>query len=52
MVVWAALWVAAVVFHDHLESSGRAWWLWTPPIGIALGLSGLWYLHGRRPDEP
>ena len=47
MIAWAFLWLAAVVEHDRLVAECRGWWVWTPPAAIALGLLGLWYVHGR-----
>ena len=48
MAVWAVLWVAALVLHGRLAASGRGWWIWTPPVAIALGFAGLRYLRGRE----
>jgi len=52
---WALLWAVALLSHSWLADTGRGWWLWTPPAGIALGLLGLRYLrrHDRvRPRRP
>lgn len=43
--VWTVLLVLAVIFHDRLAADGRGWWVWTPVVGIALGLYGLRYLR-------
>lgn len=48
MAGWAVLGVAAALFHDQLDATGRGWWIWTPPAGIVLGLLGLLYLRVRR----
>jgi hypothetical protein len=48
IAIWALLWVAAVVLHGWLTSTGRGWWIWTPPSAIVLGLLGLRYLRGRE----
>ncbi|WP_088285057.1 DUF2530 domain-containing protein [Kineosporia sp. A_224] len=52
--VWAVLLVAALVGHGRLSDAGRGWWVWTPVVGIALGLYGLRYLRLRdeRPAQP
>ena len=42
---WTVLLVLAVIFHDRLAADGRGWWVWTPVVGIALGLYGLRYLR-------
>lgn len=49
MGVWAVLLVVAVVRYDSLAAQGRGWWVWTPVVGIALGIFGLYYLrrHNR-----
>jgi hypothetical protein len=47
MVVWAVLLVAALVFRDRLDADGHGWWVWTPAVGIVLGMYGLYYLHRR-----
>jgi hypothetical protein len=52
MAVWALLWVAALVLHGWLAAQGRGWWVWTPPVGIALGFLGLRYLRGRERHRP
>jgi hypothetical protein len=52
MAVWGALWVAAVLLHDRLLDSGRGWWIWIPPSGIALGILGLAYLRSHRRRNP
>jgi len=41
IAVWAVLGIVALLARDRLEDSGNGWCLWTPPIGIALGLLGL-----------
>lgn len=43
--VWTVLLVLAVIFHDRLAADGRGWWVWTPVVGIALGLYGLRHLR-------
>ena len=43
--VWTVLLVLAVIFHDRLAADDRGWWVWTPVVGIALGLYGLRYLR-------
>ncbi len=46
-LVWAALGVLALVFSDRLAADGRGWWVWTPPVGVLLGLYGLRYVSRR-----
>ncbi|MFN0282749.1 MAG: DUF2530 domain-containing protein [Kineosporiaceae bacterium] len=47
--VWAVLLVAALLSYQRLADDGRAWWVWTPVVGIALGLYGLRYIRTRTP---
>jgi hypothetical protein len=42
---WAVLLVAALLSYQRLSDVGRAWWVWTPVVGIALGLYGLHYVR-------
>ena len=46
-MVWAALLIATLLLHGRLEEQGRGWWVWTPAVGVALGLYGLHYLRRR-----
>ncbi len=46
-VVWAVLGVLALVFRGQLEADGRGWWVWTPLVGVLLGLYGLRYISRR-----
>lgn len=46
--VWAVLLVLALVFRDRLAADGHGWWVWTPVVGIALGLYGLRVVARRR----
>jgi hypothetical protein len=46
-VLWAALGVGALVLRGPLEDAGRGWWVWTPVVGVLLGLYGMRYI-GRR----
>lgn len=41
IAVWLVLLVLAVAFRDRLADDGHGWWVWTPVVGIALGLAGL-----------
>jgi hypothetical protein len=45
--VWAVLLVVAVVRRDQLAADGHSWWVWTPVVGIALGLCGMDLLRRR-----
>ena len=47
--IWAALFVVALIARPTLVSHGHGWWVWTPLVGVALGLYGLRYLGRRRP---
>ncbi len=47
-VVWAVLLVVALVERDRLEADGNGWWVWTPVVGIALGLLGLRVVSRRH----
>lgn len=49
IAVWAGMLIAALLLRSRLEEQGRGWWVWTPVVGIALGLYGLYYL--RRRDQ-
>lgn len=49
--VWAVLLVAALLGHRRLSADGHGWWVWTPVVGILLGLYGLRYVR-RRQDRP
>lgn len=46
---WTVLLVAALVARDRLEQAGRGWWVWTPVVGIALGLWGYRWLTRTQP---
>jgi hypothetical protein len=46
--IWALLLIAALVLRADLADSGRGWWVWTPVVGIALGVYGLRYVDRRR----
>jgi hypothetical protein len=48
ILVWAALLVVALVLRGRLAEDGHAWWVWTPVVGVALGLYGLRYLSRRK----
>jgi hypothetical protein len=47
IATWFVLGVLAVALHGRLEDAGNGWWVWTPPVGIVLGLFGLRYLRRR-----
>jgi hypothetical protein len=47
-VVWAVLFVAALLFRDELQRAGHGWWVWCAAAGFGLGLLGLAYLHRRE----
>jgi len=52
VIVGSALWLAALVFvlvrHDHLNDTGRGWWLYSVLAGLTLGLIGFVYCMRRR----
>jgi small-conductance mechanosensitive channel len=45
--VWLVLGVLAAVGYGRLAADGRGWWLWTPVIGVLLGLLGIRWLAGK-----
>lgn len=45
--IWAALFVVALIARPALVDRGHGWWVWTPLVGVALGLYGLRYLRRR-----
>ncbi len=47
-VVWAVLFVAALLVRGRLVDAGHGWWVWVPLAGFLLGLLGLWFLRGRQ----
>ena len=47
VAVWAVLGVLAAVRHADLVAQGRGWWVWTPPMAVALGLLGIRWLAGK-----
>jgi hypothetical protein len=51
MAVWAVLWVLAILLHARLSDAGYGWTVWTPPVGIALGVLGLRYVRRHAPRE-
>jgi hypothetical protein len=51
-VIWAVLFVVGMVARPTLAADGHGWWVWTPPVGIALGLYGLRYLRRRQGPPP
>jgi len=51
-VIWAVLFVVALVARPSLTAHGHGWWVWTPLVGVALGLYGLRYLRRRPAAEP
>jgi hypothetical protein len=44
IVIWSLLLGGFVLARGTLAEQGRGWWVWTPVVGIALGLLGLRYL--------
>lgn len=47
MVLWAIV-LAAVLLIPPLRSGDRAWWVWVPVAGLALGAIGHGYLARGR----
>ncbi len=45
---WGVALVAGIVGYGYLNDTDRGWWVWTPPIAIALGLYGLRRLARQR----
>jgi hypothetical protein len=52
VIVGSAAWLVALVFvlvrYDHLNATGRGWWLYSVLAGLALGLIGFVYCIRRR----
>ncbi len=48
LLVWLVLGVLALVFHGELVAQGRGWWVWTPWVGMVLGLYGLFWLSRQH----
>jgi len=52
IVVGMAAWLIALVvllfFTGPLAAAGHAWWVFTPAVGLGLGLIALVYLHVKK----
>ena len=56
MLIGIALWLvglaALLVFMAPLAATGNSDWIWTCVAGLALGLVGILYTHGRHSKQP
>ncbi|HEY4266653.1 MAG TPA: hypothetical protein VGM94_00540 [Galbitalea sp.] len=48
MAAWLVALVVLLFFTGPLATAGHAWWVFTPAVGLGLGLIALVYLHVKK----
>ncbi|MFD6417305.1 DUF2530 domain-containing protein [Streptomyces sp. NPDC060194] len=46
--IWAAIFLVQLPFYGWFADRDLTWWVWTPLVGTALGLFGIWYARQRE----
>jgi Na+/melibiose symporter-like transporter len=48
MIAWLVGLVVLLFFTGPLAAAGNPWWVFTPAVGLGLGILALGYLHWKK----